>query len=249
MAVNTPAPTAADFHPLRIGLAPLEMDDWLRPRAGDTALIAQRARLAAERPLDVLALTADGAAPLDELAEILRGRGIALPAGDAIATLAALAGAVAEDLLLLTSAQGPHILSAGVLCFPNRWRLADKIGHGLTAIHGPVPDYAGALARQVDHFLDRLRPGRAFVRSNWGLAAVSDLHLPHPVAPVNPAGDAGFFRKEEQSFVKLPGTGAVVFAIRTTVAPWAQVPETERTAIRAAAANLTPAWRDYKSLT
>ena len=248
--MSQPAPTPADFDPLRIGLAPLELDAWLRPRSGDAALLAQRARLAANLPEDVLALTPAGAAPVEELAETLRARGLALSAGDAAAVLPALAGAVAEDLLLLTPADGPYVLSAGVLCFPNRWRLADKIGHGLTAIHAPVPDYADALARQVDHFLERLRPGRAFVRGNWGLASSPDLHLPLPVALVDPQAETGFFlRREEQSFVKLPVTGAVVFAIRTTVVAWEQVPENERAAIRAVAEVLSPSWRAYKSLT
>ncbi|MHB1207381.1 MAG: heme-dependent oxidative N-demethylase subunit alpha family protein [Rhodospirillaceae bacterium] len=247
--MRPPAPTAADFDPLRIGLAPLEMEAWLHPRPGDGALLAQRAQLAADHPADVLALTPAGAAPVEELAETLRGRGMALPAGDAAALLPALAGAVAEDLLLLTQAEGPYVLSAGVLCFPNRWRLADKVGHGLTAIHEPVPAYAHALARQVDHFLERLRRGRAFVRGNWGLASSPALHLPLPVAPVDPEAETGFFlRREEQSFVKLQVTGAVVFAIRTTVVPWERVPEAERAAIREAAAGLSPPWRAYKSL-
>jgi hypothetical protein len=247
--VDQPKPTAADFHPLRIGLAPLALDAWLRPRTGDAALLALRARLVADHPADVLALTPAGAAPVEELAETLRAQGRPLPAGDAAAALPLLAGAVAEDLLLLTPSHGPYVLSAGVLCFPNRWRLADKIGHGLTAIHDPVPDYADALARQVDHFLERLRPGRAFTRGNWGLASSPALYLPLPVAPVDPEQQAGFFlRREEQSFVKLPVTGAVVFAIRTTVTPWEEVAEDERAAIRAAAAGLGPSWRDYKSL-
>lgn len=247
--MSQPAPKPADFDPLRIGLAPLEPDAWLRPRTGDAALLAQRTQLAADHPADVLALTPAGVAPVEELAQTLRGRGLALPAGDAVALLPALAGAVAEDLLLLTQADGPYVLSAGVLCFPNRWRLTDKMGHGLTEIHAPVPDYADALARQVDHFLERLRPGRGFVRGNWGLASSPALHLPLPVAPVDPRAETGFFlRREEQSFVKLPVTGAVVFAIRTTVTPWEQVPEAERTAIREAAAGLSPPWRGYKSL-
>ena len=242
-------PTAADYSPLRIGLAPLDMAAWLRPRAGDAGLLALRALRATEQPENVLALTPAGAAPVEELADILRRRGVPLPAGDASGLLSALASAVVEDLLLLAPSQSSYVLAAGVLCFPNRWRLADKIGHGLTAIHDPVPDYADALARQVDHFLERLRPGRAFVRGNWGLASSPELYLPLPVAPVDPTQATGFFlRQEEQSFVKLPASGAVVFAIRTTVVPWEQVPEAERAAIGEAAGGLSPPWRDYKSL-
>lgn len=246
--------TPAELSPLRIGLGPLELEDWLSPRPGDETLLAQRRGLAADRPEDVLASLPEGEAPVEELAAILRGRGLTVPVGGALPMLAAMAGAVAEDLLLLapaldeTSGETTRLV-AGVLCFPNRWRLADKIGKSLAAIHGPVPEYETALAVPVDRFLSRLRPGRAFTRGNWGLASKADLHLPFPVAPVDPARDTGFFlRREEQGFVKLPATETVVFSIRTTVTPWAEVPAAQRDAIRAVSGLLSPEWRDYKSL-
>lgn len=246
--------TPAELSPLRIGLGPLELDDWLAPRPGDETLLAQRRGLVAGKPKEVLASLPEGEAPVAELAAFLRGRGLAVREGETLSMLAALAGAVAEDLLLLAPALDEKSgettrLVAGVLCFPNRWRLADKIGKGLTAIHAPVPEYAAALAGPVDRFLARLRPGRAFTRGNWGLASTADLHLPFPVAPVDPARDTGFFlRREEQGFVKLPATEAVVFSIRTTVTPWAEVPAAQRDAIRAVSGLLSPEWRDYKSL-
>lgn len=241
--------TPAELNPLRIGLGPLEMDAWLAPQAGDAALLAERRALAASIPGEVIAATPAGEAPVAELAAVLRERGFTLPDADALPLLAALAGAVAEDLLLLTAAGETYRLVAGVLCFPNRWRLTDKIGKGLTAIHGPVPEYESALAGPVDRFLARLRPGRAFTRGNWGLASKPDLHLPTPVAPVDPRKDQAFFlRQEEQAFLKLPRTEAVVFSIRTTVTPWAEVPAEQRDAIREVSGLLSPAWRDYKSL-
>ena len=42
-------------------------------------------------------------------------------------------------------ADGP-VFTAGVLCFPSRWRLMEKIGKPLSAVHGPVPLYADRLA-------------------------------------------------------------------------------------------------------
>lgn len=241
--------TPAELNPLRIGLGPLEMEAWLAFRPGDDALLTERRHLAAEQPAEVLAALPEGEAPVAELASILRGRGLAIPGTDPRGALAAMAGAVAEDLLLLSPSGDTYRLVAGVLCFPNRWRLAEKIGKGLTAIHGPVPEYETALADPVDRFLARLRPGRAYTRGNWGLASSPALHLPLPVAPVDPAGDTGFFlRREEQGFVKLPETEAVVFSIRTTVTPWKEVPAEQQAAIRDAARLLSPEWRDYKSL-
>jgi hypothetical protein len=239
----------ADLSPLRIGLSPLEMDAWLKPHPQDAPLLAARRFLAAEQPTEVLAALPAGEAPVAELAGILRARGLPLTNTEALPMLVALAGAVAEDLLVLTFDGAAYVLTAGVLCFPNRWRLVEKMGRSLTAIHGPVPDYESALASPVDRFLERLRPGRAFVRGNWGLASSPDLHLPRSVAPVDPTADDAFYlRKEEQCFVKLPDTEAVVFSIRTTVIPWAEVPEGERHAIREVAGLLSPEWRAYKSL-
>ena len=247
--MNRQVLTPADLSPLRIGLSPLEMDAWLRPRPGDALLLAARRQLAEERPSEVLAVLPAGEQPVAELAGILRARGLPLPHTEALPVLADLAGAVAEDLLLLTFDGSACVLSAGILCFPNRWRLVDKMGLSLTAIHGPVPDYEAALASPVDRFLERLRPGRAFTRGNWGLASSPDMHLPLPVALVDPSADGAFYlRKEEQGFVKLPETEAVVFSIRTTVIPWSEVPEDERHAIREVAGLLSPEWRAYKSL-
>jgi hypothetical protein len=142
-----------------------------------------------------------------------------------------------------------YLLAAAVVCFPNRWKLADKVGRPLLAVHEPVPDYAETLSDQVDFFLHRLRPMRCFQRSNWGLASSEELHLPAPIAPVDPEHTRDFcVRREDQSFVKLPNSSAVIFTIRTTVTPWAHLPDADRAAILDQTARLSAAWRDYKSI-
>ncbi|MSO73043.1 MAG: DUF3445 domain-containing protein [Rhodospirillaceae bacterium] len=242
---------AAKFHPVRMGLEPLALEDWLKPQVGDQALLPLRARLAAEKRDDVLGLMPEGAAAVAELAAFLHQRGFgALGAGSGLAALAAIAGAVAEDLCILTPHDGQYRLTAGVLCFPNRWRLREKMGANLLAVHGPVPDYADKLAEGVDRFLARLRPLRAYIRDNWGLASVPDLHLPDPVPPVNPAADETFYvRGEAQAFLKLPGSGAVIFSIRTTITPWAEITAARKAGIAAVVKELSRPWLDYKSLT
>jgi hypothetical protein len=241
---------AAAFHPLRMGLEPLPLEDWLKPRPADAALLPERAALAAAKADDVLAVLPEGEAAVAELAAFLRERGVSgLQPGGGLATLASLAGAVAEDLCILTRRDESYILTAGVLCFPNRWRLKDKIGGNVLAVHGPVPDYAAALSATVDRFLLRLRPLRAFIRDNWGLVSVPDLHIPDPTPPVRPEQHETYFvRGEAQSFLKLPQTEAVIFSIRTTLTPWSEVPEDKRAGITAVVKGLSTPWLTYKSI-
>jgi dimethylamine monooxygenase subunit A len=237
-------------HPATIGIKSAKLDTWLQRRPEDGPTLALRADLIARQPNDVLALMPVAEPALRELAAYLAARdNFTLPIAPPD-MLAYLGQTYVQDICILTPENAHYILSGAVLCFPNRWRLADKAGKPILAVHAPVPDYAAHLSSQVDFFLNRLRPMRCFERSNWGLASTPTLHLPHAVAPVNLARDAIFFvRCEDQSFVKLPDSQAVVFTIRTTVTPWADVAPEDRAAIIAQCADLSPEWRAYKSIT
>jgi hypothetical protein len=239
-----------DLHPLRLGLEPLDLAAWLRPRPGDDAILAERAQLLADKADEVMAYAPEAANAVEEIAAMLRGRDLVLGGSpEPVATLRAIGVGLAEDILLLTPRDDRYILTAGVLCFPNRWHLREKVGGDLMSIHAPVPDYKEVLASPVDRFMAKLRPDRAFRRHNWGLASSPARHLPDPVPPVAPEqAENAFLREEEQSFVKLVQSGAVVFTIRTTITPWRDVAETRRGAILQAIGVLSPAWLAYKSL-
>lgn len=267
------------FHPLRMGLDPQPMADWLKPQASDEALCALRKELTRTKADLVLAVRAEAHAAVAELADILRERGFtAVKPGNNTATLTSMAESIAEDMCILTptpsswglspgsiehprteptgpgnksqdDAEKTYLFTAGVLCFPNRWKLPDKIGKTLIETHAPVPEYAATVGTTVDRFLARLRPLRFYTRRNWGLASVPDLHLPESVAPVNPTTDTNFYlRMETQGFLKLPQTEAVVFSIRTNVTPWAEVPAEMRAAILDAVRELSAPWKAYKSI-
>jgi hypothetical protein len=233
------------LHPSRMGLEPLALEAWLKPRPGDDAFLAERTRLIADHAAEVLAALPEADAAVAELAAILNVE----TGSDTRATLAHLGRTIAEDLCILTPAPDGYRLTAGVLCFPNRWKLLEKIGTNVLAVHGPVPDYAADLSAGVDRFLERLRPERTFMRSNWGLVDRPDLFVPEPTPAVNPRGAPDFFlRREDQSFRKLPESGAVIFSIRTTTTPWSAVPAENRTAILAAIDELDAPWLGYKSI-
>ncbi len=133
---------------------------------------------------------------------------------------------VQEDLCVIT--QGPEgpVLAAAVLCFPTRWRLAEKLGRPLASVHAPVPFYAERLAGPVDRLMAGLRPGRVVERLNWSLLDDPALFQPggkHPTGTDNritaaTAGEALFLRTERQTLTPL-ADGAVLFAIGVRVHP------------------------------
>lgn len=249
--MSGPAAETTALHPARMGLEPLPLAAWLKPAAGDDAILAERARLIAADAADVIAARPEAYAAIAELAALLRERGFKLADTDSpLDTLGDIGRAVAEDLCILTEpGDGGYRLTAGILCFPNRWRLKEKIGGNVLAVHGPVPDYHGELSDAVDRFLTRLKPERAYLRRNWGLAGSPDLYLPQPIPAVDPNAAAGvFLRREDQGFLKLAKTSSVIFSIRTTVTPWQETPGDLRAGILKTIAGLSPAWLDYKSI-
>jgi hypothetical protein len=123
-----------------------------------------------------------------------------------------------DVLLLSADAAGQFRLRAGALCFPTGWALEEKLGQTMDFIHGGVPGLNAALASPIQSFLSKLKPGVAFLRDNWGIAATDALNL-HPARAIAPprspiALDRLWLRVEHQALFSLPRTGGIVFAIR-----------------------------------
>jgi hypothetical protein len=160
------------------------------------------------------------------------------------ATLEDAAMAVQEDLCVLCHRDGHWRLDAAVVCFPSMWRLSDKIGLPLAAVHAPVPAYADELADRVDRFLDRLRVDRPVWRRNWFVHHSPELHQPAPPpAPEELDVPKGLWlRSERQTLRRLERTGAILFTIRTQQAPLAAV--ATRPDVAAAMADAIEAWSE-----
>jgi Haem-dependent oxidative N-demethylase, alpha subunit-like len=203
--------------PYRFRLA-LQRDggaDFFRPRAGSGALLAERAAWLARDRETYAGLLPEGVAMLAELAELAADwAGRPVPAD-----LARLGEALEPDLLLLSPDDGGRFrLRGGVLCFPTGWALREKLGQPLEAIHGVVPGLNAALGAPIHQFLSRLRPGPAWLRSNWGLAASDELNL-HPGRALPPLAppvtlERAWLRVERQALLVLPRTHGVLFGIR-----------------------------------
>ncbi|HKK31385.1 MAG TPA: DUF3445 domain-containing protein [Alphaproteobacteria bacterium] len=237
---------------MAMGLRPLDPADWLQPDAELEQDLVEKDRLIAERLDEVFAVTPGSETACRELlAKVLDylpaaypetyrlkkdavriglERTVALGCGEpALLTAGRLAQ---EDFCILQEdAEGRYLLTAATLCFPTRWRLADKLGKPLAAIHGPVPVYADKLARPVDRFFQHLKADKPVWRINWSLLDDPALFQPTghgrtladlSITPEN-IGEKVTFRSERQTLVRLPATGAVVFGIRNYRAPLAQV--------------------------
>jgi dimethylamine monooxygenase subunit A len=131
---------------------------------------------------------------------------------------------VQEDFCLLQSSGETYRLVAASLCAPARWRLGEKIGQPLAAVHEPVPGYSAALAQPVDRFFSALKAGRLVWRVNWSIfddpAPFQPVALPPAgVITEQNAGERLWLRVERQTLRRLAETGAVVFTIRTHITP------------------------------
>lgn len=228
---------------MAMALRPLNPAEWILPDGLLEAQLAEKERLIAGRREEVTAELPGSEAGQAELlarlveylperypdlyrrdGEVMRvcgGRPVTLGGPCAIETAGRL---TQEDFCLLQSpGEGkPYRLTAASLCFPTRWRLADKIGKPMQAIHGPVPLYAEKMGRQVDRFFQHLKPEKPVWRINWSLIDNPALFQPtgHGLTEEDPRfqpetiGQNVWFRSERQTLLRLPETGAIVFGIR-----------------------------------
>jgi dimethylamine monooxygenase subunit A len=233
---------------LAMALRPLDPADWLRPDDEIERDLAEKDRLIAERLDEVFAETSGSETACAELlASLLNhlpmhhpdryrrdghtmrvGLHRVIPLDSAESPLLTAGRLVQEDFCILqTVPEGSYHLTAATLCFPTRWRLHDKLGRPLAAIHDPVPAYADKLAKPVDRFFQHLKPGKPVWRINWSL--LDDPALFQPTGHGRTLADLSItsenigekvtFRSERQTLVRLPETGAIVFGIRNYRAP------------------------------
>ncbi len=165
---------------------------------------------------------------------------------------------VQEDLCIIRPAEGGPVLEAGVVCAPTRWRITEKIGRPLMAVHAAVPFYGERLGAPVDRFMAQIKAGRIAMRVNWSVVdspALFQLEGKHrgerdPAFTAENAGERLHLRTERQTFQRLPGTGAVLFTIRVHSYPLTRVAAQPGVAARLAGAvrALPEEMGRYKSL-
>ncbi len=213
----------ADFR-FHLTLRRGEPEEFFRPRDPTGAVLAERSRWLVSAPQRYAAAQAELETPLREFAALAASWNAVPVSMDSTepsvpTLLNRLGSALEPDLLFLTpDADRQFRLRGGALCFPTGWALEEKLGHTLDFIHGVVPGLNNALGSPIHQFLTRLRPGSAFLRDNWGIAATPELNMhpergfPPPRLPVNL--DELWLRVEHQALLALPRSRGVFFGIR-----------------------------------
>jgi hypothetical protein len=142
------------------------------------------------------------------------------------------------------SPQLAYHLEAFNTTFPSGFSTLSKLGLPLSAIHTPVPQYARKIGKSMDRFFARLEVGKLVRRANWTITTTPDLFVEsgthfHGFDAMTPAEqevsiaeqrrglDVGEMRLrcERQTLMRLPSSGALVFAFKTYVTSLGEVRE------------------------
>jgi hypothetical protein len=234
------------------GIQPVTGRDWLRVDEAYGPQMALRDRLIAGQPGVVHALLPKARAAAEELYALIldwlaeepgfriaaravtRPDGVSVPL-DPAQPLLTLGRLVQQDLCLMQSNGAEYDLTGAILCFPASWTLAQKIGRPMTGIHQPVEVYDAALAARVHRLMTAIRPDQPLWRMNF--FTYDDFMLHHPRVEGDwrrqPTGLA-YVRCERQTLLRLPVTGAVLFAIHTIVVDAREIGPEDYAALQAA---------------
>lgn len=249
------APYAKGRFQLTLGIQQIAATDWIDVDTQYAAHMAEKNRLLNERHGEVFAALPESLAAQQECLETVLAHmtachrdligaeesevrtawnGDTLQRARFATTPLDLAGRlVQEDLCLMQPSHEGHRLIAASLCFPARWRLADKIGRPMSAIHDPVPGFNDKLNRPVERFFTGIAEGQTYMRLNWSVLDDPSLFQPTghgrrdldtTITPQTIA-ERLHIRIERQTFVRLPRSGVLVFGIKTLVDPVAAIAE------------------------
>lgn len=171
---------------------------------------------------------------------------ISLNADDVLLQLASV---IAEDLVVLAREDGEWKIVAGAVIFPSRWKLSDKIGKGMDAVHAPVPGYGTALAPYMTATFDKITVDRPVWRKNWSLHSTEHLHQPtsihEPAAPEN-----YWWRTERQTLTRAKEGDFMYFTIRNRAEPlqWIKSDPMSSALFAQTLASYSPETIEYKGL-
>lgn len=213
-SVEALLPSARVSGPLRMGLVKLSESEWL-----DSSPDLASRKAGFDAHLESVAVLPEAEAGIAELADLLGVDG----------GLEACARSVWEDLCVMVQDESgqPFRLGAAAVAFPTDWRIAEKMGRPVHAIHEPIHGYAENLSSGVDKFMDGLQSFNIFGRTNAFVVASGDLRYMPQLPPEERfahvthenAGETLFVRCEREALRRLPKSRAIVFTIGIYRAP------------------------------
>ena len=86
----------------------------------------------------------------EQVLSLIKDSGIELIHDSSLHPLERAGLSVQEDLCLVQRSAGGWVLEAASLSFPSLWKLSEKIGRNMAAVHGPVDDYPEFLEKKVE---------------------------------------------------------------------------------------------------
>ena len=206
----------------RMGVKALDSAGWLQIDPHRDSDLAEKKTLLIGRFGDVAAFSEASyqaeTEVLDLVVDALATNDISLDRGIESHPLVTAGRNIQEDLCLLEKRPTGWVLTGGVVCFPTRWSLSEKIGRPIGEIHGPVPGIE-AISTTIDRFFDRMKPGSIVSRSNWSLTDDGSLRLEPTLGqsatamPADPARGL-CLRVERQTLRKLTTENAICFTIK-----------------------------------
>lgn len=160
-----------------------------------------------------------------------------------------LAKVIAEDLCLLHYENNLWRLVVGVVVFPSRWNLLEKIGKSMDQIHTPVPGYTAQLQPLMTESFNKIKPERPVWRKNWSLHESELLHEPF-LKEIPAIIDQFWWRTERQTLTASPDSKYLLFTIRSRSEPLSWLKQDPQAASNFAAtlATLPPEMLKYKHL-
>ena len=171
---------------------------------------------------------------------------VELSSSDILLKLAAIIG---EDLVVLAREDNEWKIVAGAVLFPSRWKLSEKIGKGMDAVHTPVPGFAEALAPYMTATFDKITSDRPVWRKNWSLHSTADLHQPTSIHAAA-APENYWWRTERQTLTRAACGEFLYFTIRNRAEPlkWIKEDPQSATFFAETLESLRPETIEYKGI-
>lgn len=140
-----------------------------------------------------------------------------------------------EDFVLFAREGGRDIVVAASNAYTSSGRIVSCVGRDMHFAHELVPGLNAALANRIDRVIGNVQEDRPVVRFNWFVTPIAERLFPERSHEANVAagevaaralaadharaGDMLWLRVEQQTFLRLPETGALAFGIHTCSDP------------------------------